>query len=152
MANLQDRIGPEVTKIYPNLTWIRPGLQSPSKNNVKSSQSQSDEKDDDSDASSHGLASSIFSSPSKSRYRPRPRKSSGQLSLLSRMDLSSDASQDGRHASEGKEAAGIQPSLLSRVGTLEDKIPQPSLPSSSVCLFFSFCNAFSFLLFTSYPI
>lgn len=149
MANLQARIGPEVTKLYPNLTWIRPGLQSPSK---KSSQPrQSDEKDDDSDASSHGLASSTFSSPSKSRYRPRPRKSSGQLSLLSRMDLSPDASQDGRHASE-EEAAGIQPSLLSRVGTLEDKIPQPSLPSSSVCLFFSFCNAFSFLLFTSYTI
>ena len=134
MANLQARIGPEVTKLYPNLTWKRPGLQSTSKNTVKSRQSA--EKDDDSDASS------IFSSPSKSRHRGnrhQPRKSSGQVSLLSRMDLTSDASQDdGHHASQGKEAAGSQPSLLSRVGAIEDKIPQPSLPSSSVCyiLFF----------------
>ena len=127
MASLQARIGPQVTKLYPNSTWKRPGAnqQSPSKNTVKSSQTrQSDEKDDDSDASSHRHASSTFSSPNKSRYRSslhRPRKSSGQLSLLSRMDLSPGASQDGHHASEGKEAAGIQPSLLSRVGAIEDQ-------------------------------
>lgn len=157
MGELQARIGPKVTKLYPNLTWKRPGLGADlPKNTQKSGQTQahqSDEKDDD--ASSHGHASSILSSPNKSSYQSslsRPRKSSRQPSLLSRMGLNSGASQDGHRASEGKEAAGIQPSLLSRVGTTEDKTPQPSLASSSVCSFFTFCNAFSFLLFASYPI
>ena len=146
MGDLQARIGPKVTKLYPNLTWKRPGAAvslSPSKETIQTRAHQSDEKLED-DASNVEHASSVFSSPNKSRYQstssPRPRKSSGELSLLSRMGLSS-ASQDDHHASEGNEAAGIQPSLLSRVGTIEDKIPQPSLPSSSVCLFFAFRNA-----------
>ena len=138
MGDLQSRIGPKVTrtKLYPNLTWKR---DSPSKDTPKSSQTQAHQCDEK-DASSHELASSVFSSPSKSSYHstssPRQRKSSGELSLLSRMGLSSGASQDDHRVSEGKEAAGIQPSLLSRVGTTEDETPQPSIPSSSVCLFF----------------
>lgn len=119
MSDLQARIGRKVTQLYPNLTWKRPGAvpQSPSKNTLKSSQAQahqSDEKDDD---ASREHASSTFSSPRR------------QLSLLRRMGLSSDD----HPASEGKEAAGIQPSLLSRV---QDNTPQPS--SSSVCLLFPF--------------
>jgi hypothetical protein len=115
MSDLQARIGRKVTQLYPNLTWKRPP-PSPSKNTLKSSQiqaHQSDEKDDD--------EASNASSSQKT-----------QPSLLRRMGLSSD--------NQPKEAAGIQPSLLSRV----DKTPQPS--SSSVC------NAFFFLLFASYPI
>jgi hypothetical protein len=179
MADLQARIGPKVTKLYPDLTWKRPGAdsQSPSENTVKWSQTrQSDEKDDDSDASSHEHASSpILSSPTKFKYRssPRRRDSGGQLSLLTRMGLSSGISQDG--ASEGREAVGIQQSLLPRVGTTEDTprsspnigstrdrvhvsdsngyhvtanskhaSPQPPLPSSSVCLHFFFVMFFSF--------
>jgi hypothetical protein len=71
---------------------------------------------------------------------------------LRRMGFSPGASQDDHHASEGKEAAGIQPSLLSRVRTTEDDTPQPSMPSPSVCLFFALCNPFLFLLFVSYRI
>jgi hypothetical protein len=142
MVDLQDRIGPKVTKLYPNRSWIRPGLQSPSKDTLKSSQTQAHQSDEKEDASSRELASSVFSSPNKSRYQstssPRPRKSSRELSLLSRMGLSSGASQDDHLVSEDKEAAGIQPSLLSRVGTTEDKTPQPSMPSSSVCFFCCF--------------
>ena len=130
MSDLQARIGRKVTQLYPNLTWKRRGAvpQSPSKNTLKSSQAQahqSDENDDDDASSREHDASSTFSSPRR------------QLSLLRRMGLSSDD----HPASEGKEAAGIQPSLLSRV---QDNTPQPS--SSSVCLLFSF------LLFASYPI
>ena len=159
MGDLQARIGPKVTKLYPNLTWIRPGAvvpQSPSKDTPKPSQTQAHQSDEKDDASSNDHASSVFSSPNKPRYQrtssPRPRKSSRELSLLSRMGMSSGGSQDDHHASEGKEAAGTQPSLLSRVRTTEDKTPQPSIPSSSVCLFFTFCNAFLSLLFASYPI
>ena len=161
MGDLQARIGPKVTKLYPNLTWKRPGAvpPSPSKNTLKTSQTQAHQSDEKDAASSDEHASSIFSSPSKSSYQstsslPRSRTSSRKLSLLSRMGLSSGASQDAHthHASEGKEAADTQPSLLSRVRTIEDKTPQPSMPSSSVCLFFASCNASSFLLFVSYPI
>lgn len=159
MGDLQARIGPKVTKLYPNLTWKRPGgvPPSPSKDTLKSSQTQAHQSDEKDAASSDGHASSTFSSPSKSSYQstsslPRSR-TSRKLSLLSRMGLSSGASQDTHHASEGKEAAGTTPpSLLSRVGTTEDKTPQPSTPSSLVCLFFAFCNASSFLLFASFPI
>lgn len=118
MADLQARIGRKVT----NLTWKRPGgdMQSPSKNTLKSSQTRQGEDEKDVDGGSFSSAhasSSILSSPTKSRYRnslPRRRDSSGQ-SLLSRMGLSSEDS-----ASEGKEAGGIQRSLLARVGTTED--------------------------------
>lgn len=178
MADLQARIGPKVTKQYPHRTWKRPGadLQSPSKNSVKWSQArQSDEKDDDSDASSREHASSpTLSSPTKSKHRssPQRRDSGGQLSLLTRMGLSSGVSEDG--ASEGREAVGMQQSLLPRVGTTEDTprfspnigstrdsvhdpdsngyhdtanskhaSPQHPLPSSLVCLpFFFFCHSF----------
>ena len=131
MGDLQSRIGPKVTraKLYPNLTWKR---ESPSKDTLKSTQTQAHQSDEKEDASSHELASSVFSSPSKSSYQstssPRPRKSSGELSLLSRMGLSTGGSHDDRLVSEGNEAAGIQhPSLLSRVGTTEDETPQPSI-------------------------
>jgi hypothetical protein len=168
MADLQARIGPKAKKLYPNLTWKRTGaeLKSPSKNTPKKSQThRSHEKDDGSDASSYERASSpILSSPNNSRYRnsaPRPRDSSGQLSLLTRMGLSSE---DGE--SVGKEEEDIQQLLLSRVGTTEDtprsspnvgstkdsvhvldsnhsvKSKHASLPSSSVCLFFFFCQIF----------
>lgn len=176
MADLQARIGPKATKLYPNLTWKRPGadLKSPPKNIPRWSQNRrSDEKDEGSDASSYEHASSpILSSPNKSRYRnslPRSQDSSGQLSLLTRMGLSSDMSEDG--ASVGKEEAaqaGIQQSLLPRVGTTKDtprsspnigstkdsvhvldsnhnaNSKHASLLSSPVCLFFFFCHFFLF--------
>lgn len=146
MGDLQARIGPKVTKLYPNLTWKRPDAAVPSKDTLKSSQTQAHQSDEKDDASSYEHASSVFSSPNKSRYQsissPRPRKSSTELSLLIRMGMSPGASQDDHHASEGKEAAGIQLSLLSRVGTTEDETPQPSMPSSSVCLFFAFVMPF----------
>lgn len=146
MSDLQARIGPKVTKLYPNLTWKRPGAvpQSPSKNTLKSSQTQAHQRDEKDDASSNEHASSVFSSPNQSRYQStssprRPRESSQQPSLLIRMGLSSDAPQNGHLFSEGKE--DIQPSLLSRVGATEDKT---SHPSSSVCF------RFAFILFPSY--
>lgn len=151
MGDLQARIGPKVSKLYPNLSWVRPGTQSTPKDTLKASQTWAhDEKDD---ASSYEHASSVFSSPNKSRNQryqstssPQQRKSSGELSLLSRMGLSSDASQDDYHAAEVKEAAGNQPSLLHRVETTKDKTPQPSMPSSSVCLLFAFFHLCSYCL------
>lgn len=175
MADLQARIGPKATKLYPNLTWKRPGAdpQSPSKNIVKGSHTRQSDEKEDSDASSHERASSpIFSSPTKSRSNlPRPKESSRQPSLLSRMGLDSGVSED--DVLERKEAA-VPQSLLPRVGTTEDtprsspnirstgdsvhvsdpnrchgttnSSPQPALPSSSVCLSLFFCNFRSNLL------
>lgn len=197
MADLQARISPKTTKLYPNLTWKRPSadLHSPPKDTtVKWSKThQRDEKEDDGDPSSGEHDSSqTFSSPNKSKSAShqssfsRLRQSSGPLSLLSRMGLASGLSENGT-SSDGEEAASIQqsPSRLAQVGTTEDThrsseshpspnigstsrdtahvldfngyndivnskhaqkrlSPQPSLPSSSVCLFF-FCSNFYLL-------
>lgn len=132
MTDLKARIGPKVTKIYPNLSWKRPGADhqfksSPSTKNgtVKWSQTRQnyakeldddvvDDDDDASDASSHDLSS--FSSPTKSSSKlSRPGEPSGSITLLSRMGLDSEGG-----PSLGEHTLSIQQSLLPRVGTIED--------------------------------
>lgn len=120
MAELKARIGPKATKLYPNLSWIRPGagIQSPKSTVEWTKAHQSHENEYDSEASSHEHPFPQTLSPNKYMFDhqtspSRPRQHSGPLSLLSRMGLNSSGSEDG--TSEGGEAASNKQSLLARV-------------------------------------
>ena len=124
--DLQARIGPKARKLYPNLSWKRPGadLQSPTKKAVNH---PSGGKECDSHASNYERRSSqSFSSPNESSHHrnshSRHRQSTGAQSLLSRMALSPGISDDGASSDAG-EAASIQHLLLPGEDTTDGTPP-----------------------------